>query len=99
MADGERLLPEGWVDLVRTSTEGSGGRYGMGFWLPADHDGLPAGTFFMSGFQSQFAYIMPAEDLVVVRFGATNGVNAGGHDLARSVVAALQPAANEPGGG
>ena len=43
----------------------------------------------MSGFQSQSAYIMPDQDLVVVRFGATNSVSSQSNDLARGVVAAL----------
>ncbi|MEA1943060.1 MAG: serine hydrolase [Pseudomonadota bacterium] len=90
MVDGERLLPEGWVDLVRAPTEGSDGTYGMGFWLPEDHENLPDGTFMMRGFQSQLGYIMPAQDLVIVRFGATNGVPPGTSDLAAGVAAALR---------
>jgi len=90
MVDGERLLPEGWVDLVRAPTEGSNGAYGMGFWLPEDHENLPDGTFMMRGFQSQLGYIMPDQDLVIVRFGATNSVSPGTSELAAGVAAALR---------
>ena len=101
MVDGERLLPAGWVDLVRAPTEGSNGTYGMGFWLPADHENLPEGTFMMRGFQSQLGYIMPDQDLVIVRFGATNGVSSGTSELAAGVASALRdrpaPHAGETG--
>lgn len=88
--DGERLLPEDWVDRVSAPTEGSDGLYGMGFWLPEDYENLPEGTFMMRGFQSQLAYIMPEQDLVIVRFGATNGVSANTSALAAGVAAALR---------
>lgn len=90
VVDGQRLLPEGWRERVTTPTDGSDGDYGMGFWLPAEHENLPEGTFMMSGFQSQWAFIMPEEELVVVRFGATNGVSSGTHALASAVAAALR---------
>ncbi|MHA6288951.1 serine hydrolase domain-containing protein [Maricaulis sp. CAU 1757] len=77
MAGGERMLPDHWDELVSTPTEGSNGAYGMGFWLPPRRDGLPEGTFFMNGFQMQSAYILPEADMVIVRFGATNGVSDG----------------------
>ena len=89
--DGERLLPEDWLDIVTAPTEGSGGDYGMGFWLPSEHDGVPEGTFMMSGFQSQWAFIMPEQDLVVVRFGATNRTSSRSYELAAQVAAALRP--------
>lgn len=88
--DGQRLLPEDWVDLVSLPTEGSDGAYGMGFWLPEDHENLPDGTFMMRGFQSQLAYIMPQQDLVIVRFGATNRAASGASELAAGVAAALR---------
>jgi len=90
MADGERLLPQDWMEIVRAPTEGSDGAYGMGFWLPEDHENLPEGTFMMRGFQSQLGYIMPQQDLVIVRFGATNGVSSRSADLAAGVAAALR---------
>jgi hypothetical protein len=93
MANGERLLPEDWRDRVTTPTDGSDGSYGMGFWLPEDHDNLPDGTFMMRGFQSQFAFIMPEQELVVVRFGATNGTSSRMQAVAAAIAASLRPAA------
>ncbi|RKR00483.1 serine hydrolase domain-containing protein [Maricaulis maris] len=89
-----RLLPEDWTERVSTPTEGSNGLYGMGFWLPEDYVNLPEGTYMMRGFQSQLGIIMPNEDLVVVRFGATNGGPSGSYDLAAGVAAALVNAGN-----
>ena len=90
MFDGERLLPEDWNAIVSTPTDGSNRAYGMGFWLPGEHDGVPEGTFMMSGFQSQWGFIMPEQDLVVVRFGATNRASSRSYELAAAVVSALR---------
>ncbi|WP_203295096.1 serine hydrolase domain-containing protein [Maricaulis parjimensis] len=87
---GERLLPEDWNEIVSTPTDGSDRAYGMGFWLPSEHDGVPEGTFMMSGFQSQWGFIMPEQDLVVVRFGATNRTSSRSYELAAAVVSALR---------
>ena len=89
VVDGQRLLPEDWYEIVARPTPGSGGEYGMGFWLPRDGDGLPPETIMMSGFQGQWAYIMPVQELVIVRFGATNGVNSRSGRLAVEVLASL----------
>lgn len=52
--------------------------YGMSFWVvnPADRScswwpSLPAGSFMMSGSYHQFAAIIPASDMVIVRLGFT----------------------------
>lgn len=89
--DGERLLPEDWYDIVAEPTPGSNGEYGMGFWLPNERSSLPADTIMMSGFQGQWAYVMPEQELVIVRFGATMGVNSRSGGLALAVSGSLQP--------
>lgn len=94
--DGTRMLPEDWYDIVATPTAGSDEEYGLGFWLPREGGILPMETIMMSGFQGQWAFIMPEQDLVIVRFGATNYVNSGSHRLASDVAAALRPAAPAP---
>ena len=96
MVDGERLLPEDWYDIVAEPTPGSNGAYGMGFWLPNERSSLPADTIMMSGFQGQWAYVMPEQDLVIVRFGATIGVNSRSGGLALAVLDSLLPAVTEP---
>ncbi len=82
---GRRILPEGWVDYSRTPTPNNPYRnYGAHYWLNlAPEDGLPphpfggplpevpADAYRMSGYQGQHVYILPSNDLVVVRLGFT----------------------------
>jgi CubicO group peptidase (beta-lactamase class C family) len=76
--DGERILPEGWVDYTRTpSPTAPGGRYGAHFWLnagsPADGPRplprVPRDAFYAWGRGGQFVVVVPSRDLVVVRLG------------------------------
>lgn len=91
VAGGTRILPEDWYGIVAAPTPHSGGGYGMGFWLPTEATGLPPETIMMSGFQGQWGYVMPEQELVIVRFGATLGVSSRSGRLAREVVASLRP--------
>ncbi|WP_339743020.1 serine hydrolase [uncultured Maricaulis sp.] len=91
VANGTRILPEGWYSIVAEPTPHSGGGYGMGFWLPTEATGLPRETIMMSGFQGQWGYVMPEQELVIVRFGATVGVSSRSGRLAREIVASLRP--------
>lgn len=91
LAGEERVFAEDWPSIVSARTPGSQtDPYGLGFWMPADGADMPEGTYFMNGFQSQLAIIVPAHDLVIVRFGASNGVGARTFDLTRQVVAAMR---------
>ena len=84
--DGSQLIPEDWIDYVTEPTPGSDGDYGSGYWM---YDvGLPEDNFMMNGFQGQLGYIIPSEELVVVRLGATNFQHDGSPELARAVIAA-----------
>ncbi|MEO1084658.1 MAG: serine hydrolase [Acidobacteriota bacterium] len=76
VVDGERLLPEGWVDYtVRPTAEAPRGIYGAHFWLNADADGgprwpdLPSDLYLASGFQGQAVVIVPSRRAVIVRLG------------------------------
>ena len=83
--EGERILPEGWVEYTRTPTTakniwGNGG-YGAQFWLNASSDpektdrrwpGLPEDAFFCLGYEGQSIAIIPSRNLVVVRLGMTH---------------------------
>ena len=69
--DGQRLLPEGWVDYARRPTFQQPGveanRYGAHWWL--DFGG--PGSFSANGYDGQFTILVPDRDLVIVRHGAT----------------------------
>jgi CubicO group peptidase (beta-lactamase class C family) len=74
--EGERLLPEGWVEYVRRHTPLSGeNSYGAGFWTleHSNLEGLPRDTFYANGFQGQYVLVVPSQDLVMVRLGASLG--------------------------
>jgi CubicO group peptidase (beta-lactamase class C family) len=88
--EGRRVLAEDWVDIITRSTDGSReGAYGMGFWLGHPDVSAPDGIYYMSGFQGQYAVIVPSHHLVVVRLGATNGTGTGTFKLVLDLIAAM----------
>lgn len=69
--DGERILPEGWVDharRIRSVDEETGAYYGAHWWCMGDD----FGTFRCAGYEGQSIWCVPALDLVVVRLGKTD---------------------------
>ncbi|MEQ3649282.1 serine hydrolase [Hyphomonas sp.] len=78
--EGERLLPEGWVDFSRSHPEAPKENvYGAGFWLTTDgaapvpdyqrRDAPPWDSFAAEGHEGQTIFIVPSRDLVIVRLG------------------------------
>ncbi|MCE9649620.1 MAG: beta-lactamase family protein [Parvibaculum sp.] len=68
--EGQRILPEGWVDYARTPTwqqPTDSGPYGAQWWLGV---GGP-GSFSANGYEGQFTVCCPDIDLVIVRHGKT----------------------------
>jgi CubicO group peptidase (beta-lactamase class C family) len=73
LADGTRILPEGWVKYVTTPSgpqppTGTFG-YGAGFWLLNKEEGVPADTFAAIGNRGQYVVIVPSRKVVIVRRG------------------------------
>lgn len=70
--EGQRLLPEGWVDYARTPTpqpqDVADGPYGAHWWL----DIAGPGSFSANGYDGQYTVLAPDLDLVLVRHGATS---------------------------
>jgi len=68
--DGQRVLPEGWVDYgrqPRSVDPSDGSLYGAHWWVVGDEHG----TFRCAGYNGQSITVCPALDLVVVRLGST----------------------------
>ncbi len=87
MWDGERILPEGYVEYASTlaPTWVSDGRLQYGgafFWVNGQgSQGLPTSAFSMRGAGGQSTTIIPTHDLVVVRLGKYTGSGPGGQAL------------------
>jgi len=74
--EGDRILPEGWVDFVRTPAPGHPNEgYGGLFWL--NRGGVlgrvPEDAYFAAGYMGQRTLIVPSRDLVVARQGPSAG--------------------------
>ncbi|MFM1921702.1 MAG: hypothetical protein RLZZ303_3336 [Candidatus Hydrogenedentota bacterium] len=73
--NGERILPEGWVDYTMTpakSFKASGERvrgYGKQWWLLNNDDRVPPDTYSTSGNRGQYCTVVPSRKLVVTRMG------------------------------
>lgn len=77
--NGERLLPEGWVDYtVQPSIGTPKGEYGAQWWLNKGEKGneenrllpdVPTDMYMMDGYEGQRVFVVPSKDLVVVRLG------------------------------
>ena len=75
---GEQLLPEGWIDFVRTPAPASaprGNDYGGQWWLVPDDrkDEVPADAYSTAGNRGQYVLVVPSHDLVIVRRGLDYG--------------------------
>ncbi len=72
-AGGRQLLPTDWPAFVEAPTmtqpEGRREGYGAGFWRLSGVAGLPAGTYQMNGNRGQYAVIVPAAGVIVIRRG------------------------------
>ncbi len=85
--EGERILPEGYVEYASTlaPTWVSDGRLQYGgafFWVNGQgNQGLPESAYSMRGAGGQSTTIIPTHDLVVVRLGKYTGSGVGGQAL------------------
>lgn len=78
--NGQRILPEGWVDYSARLTPQSADAYGYGagFWTLRGNSaaareriaaGMPADSFMAIGSQGQYTIVIPSQDLVIVKLG------------------------------
>ena len=84
--NGERILPEGWVEftakpapatLLLPREHRAYAGYGVQFWLYGRHPRLPPDTYSTRGSRGQRATIVPSRDLVVARTGLDPLVESG----------------------
>ena len=77
--EGKQIIPRDWVDVARTPTLASKGRYGALFWLnardpdsgaPALSPDLPDDLFMARGFGGQLIVIVPSRDAIIVMLSA-----------------------------
>jgi len=69
---GERILPEGWVNYIIKPAPAKKDRgYGALFWLNAGgkYPALPRDMYWPLGFGGQVCMIIPSRDMVIVRLG------------------------------
>lgn len=69
---GERILPEGWVQFISTPAPADKSKgYGGLFWLNRGGawKGVPEDAFMASGHMGQYTMVIPSRDVVVVRLG------------------------------
>jgi CubicO group peptidase (beta-lactamase class C family) len=69
--NGEQLFDPSWAKYVAKPTNGSDGVYGAHFWLNAGglYPDVPRDLYSCNGFQGQKVFIIPSQDLVIVRMG------------------------------
>lgn len=72
--NGEQFFDEKWMQFVTTPTPTSDGKYGGQFWLNAGgkYPSAPRNMFYCSGYQGQKIFILPSQDMVIVRMGLTD---------------------------
>lgn len=64
--NGERVLPEGWVEFVSTPSPANAG-YGAFFWLATPRHKRPQDSFWASGAEGQQIIVMPSHRVVLAR--------------------------------
>ncbi len=92
--NGERILPGGWTDYVRTPAPSQPPRvfgYGAQFWLYNQTQDIPDDAFAARGHRGQYVVIVPSRQIVIVRRGydESGGTQFDLTTFTRDVIAAL----------
>lgn len=93
--NGERLLPEGFVDFVSTLAPAweKDGRpiYGGFFWINGNKDfPIPKEAYFMAGAGGQYTIIIPSHHLVVVKLSHYKGAQKSEQDLVKALALLME---------
>ncbi len=75
--NGEQLFTKEWVKYATTPTPTSDGWYGAQIWLNAGkrYPNVPTNMYSFNGYQGQNVFVLPDQDLVVVRMGLTKNAD------------------------
>jgi len=92
---GERILPDGFVEFVSTLAPAweADGRpiYGGFFWINgAGAYPIPEDSYYMAGAGNQKVFIIPTHDLIVVRLGHYKGSSPGDEGLKNALTLLMQ---------
>ena len=84
--NGERILPEGFVEFASTLAPAWKADqrpiYGGFFWINGEGDfAVPKDAYFMAGAGGQFTIMVPSHDLVIVKMSHYSGSAKSGEDL------------------
>lgn len=95
----ERILPEGWVEFTSTPAVGAPlGQYGAQFWLNAGAKGnpenrmypdVPTDLFWADGYEGQNVFIIPSENLVIVKLSQSSGNYLDDNKFLSEIISAL----------
>jgi CubicO group peptidase (beta-lactamase class C family) len=89
---GQRILPRAWVAAALVPSEASAGRHGRHVWTNRGPDPawpqLPKNAFRFAGYEGQYCFVLPDEELVVVRLGCTKGTTFPMADLVAAILRA-----------
>ncbi len=90
--NGEQLFDEKWAKYVATATNGSKGDYGGHFWLNAGrkYPDAPRDLYSANGYQGQRVFIIPSQDLVIVRMGLSEEVKFDFNGMLKEIVGSLK---------
>ncbi|HLN19474.1 MAG TPA: serine hydrolase [Bacteroidales bacterium] len=73
--NGERILPERWVEYSTSEAGNSDGKYGAFFWLNKSRriQSAPEDMYSCNGHDGQYIFMIPSKDLVIVILGFSPG--------------------------
>lgn len=92
VVDNKQILPPDWTEFTTEIAHDSKGQYGAQFWLPTkeEYPNSPKDMYFADGFQGQRIFIIPSEDLVIVRLGLTRFDPPNYDELVVGIIEALE---------
>jgi len=69
--NGTQIFAPEWASYVSEPTPTSNGTYGAQFWLNSEGEmkDVPTNMYYADGYQGQRVYILPDQEMVIVRFG------------------------------